>query len=88
MAPHPTNRCTDNSLIAKAANDAMVTLAYRLAVFIVLGLMMFVGTRFVAQLDSNTTALTVINVQMGVTVSVLDGIVRRVEGLENRERGR
>lgn len=79
-------RCTDRGLMARAANNALLTVLSRGSMVVVASLCSIVGWRLLTQLDENTKATAALAQNVAVIAVTVTDMVERVKGLEARER--
>lgn len=78
----------DSSMIARAANAAVLTVGYRIAVLVLVGLVGVLGNRFILQIDKMQEGLEKLSLAMVSVTTTLHTVATRVDGLETRERNR
>ena len=83
---NPTERNADHGMIARAANAAVLTVGYRVAVLVLVGLVGVLGNRFIVQIDEMAKGLEVLSRTMVAVTTTIENVARRVEGIEDRER--
>lgn len=81
-------RKSDHSILHRTAENALLAVLYRLAVVVAFPVMVWMGARFIGQLDDNSRAIVAVSQQVAVAASVLSGIERRVDVLEQLDRSR
>ena len=79
-------RATDTSASSRLAENVVFILTARMAMIALIPISLFFGTRLLNQLDANTQGLSTVSQTLAVTVRVLDDMMKRVDGLEERER--
>ena len=84
--PLAHSRKSDHSVVNRAAESATLTLVYRFVVVIAFPVILWMGARFVSQLDANTVALQSTSTQLAITATILSAVERRVVVLEENDR--
>lgn len=85
---NPHERNGDGGMIARAANAAVLTVSYRLAVLVLVALVGILGTRFIAQIDKMELGLEKLSLAMVEVSTTINNVAKRVDGIEARERQR
>lgn len=76
----------DRGMIVRAANSAVLTMAYRVSVPVLVAYVLFFGGRFVGHIDEMSKGLDGLALTMMKVATTVEIVSKRVEGLEHRER--
>ena len=79
-------RSGDSGMMARAANAAVLTVGYRIAVLVLVAIVGVLGNRFVGQIDAMAAGLEKLSLTMTAVSVTIDNVAKRVDGLERRER--
>ncbi|MCR4283074.1 MAG: hypothetical protein NUV72_08625 [Bauldia sp.] len=82
------DRAGDKAMMRRVADSSILAVVGRVSATVLVAVSLFIGGRLLTQLEANTGAIEIVTRQQAVTSAILDGIVKRVEGLEDRERMR
>lgn len=85
-AENPHERNADKGMMAKAANAAVLTVGYRVAVLVLVALVGVLGNRFIGQIDEMAKGLEKLSMTMVAVTTTIDNVAKRVDGIEARER--
>ena len=83
MSDDDHRRNGDHSMMARAANAAVLTVSYRVAVLILVSMTGFFGTRFIGQIDKMDEGLNRLSLSMVEVATNMGSISKRVESLED-----